>query len=217
MTTATPENTTTQLNALVERGAPTSEFLPFFPTRRQAANYLASANAARFHPNAAADRCAVCNQQPVTRSITYLWNAVFFDGFGFGPLDALKLMLGHVGVTIKKEIIAFNTTHPLCETCGKRLRNRRWIANILNFIGLFTLIVAGVAASISWAGLFYFDFKKTAERNEWYTMTAISTAVLLAGAICLWLMKRLRVPPTLRFLARRPFFYQSSKMLTRAQ
>jgi hypothetical protein len=212
MPIATSNDTTSQLNALVERGAPTAEFLPFFASKREAASYLASANAARFHPDVAADLCAACSQRPVTRSIVYRWNAVFFDGFGFGPLDALKLALGHVGVTIKKEIIGFNTTHPLCESCGKRLRNRRWIADVLNFIGLFSVIVAGVAASTCWAGVFYFDLKKASERNEWYMMTAVSTAVFLAGVICLWLMKRLRVPPPLRFLARRPFFYQSSKM-----
>jgi hypothetical protein len=212
VTIATPQDAKSQLDALVARGAPPSDFLPFFATKRQAAGYVASANAARFHPDAAGDFCAVCGQKPVTRSITYLWNAVFFDGFGFGALDALKLMLGHVGVTIKKEIIGYNTTHPLCEGCGKRLRNRCWIANVLNFIGLFTLIVAGVAAASCWAGVFYFDFKPS-ERNEWYMMTAVSTGVLLVGVICLWLMKRLRVPATLRFLGRRPFFYQSSKML----
>ena len=217
MTVAASKNEQLQLAALVERGAPTSEFLPFFRTKREAARYLASANAARFHPNAIADRCAVCNQQPVTRSITYRWNAVFFDGFGFGRPEALLLFLGHIGVTIKKEVIVCNTLHPLCETCGKRLRNRRWIANVLNFIGLFTLIVAGLATAISWSGLFYFDFKKPAERTEWYTMTAVSTAAFFTAIFCLWLMKQLRVPAALRFLAQRPFFYQSSEMQTIAR
>jgi hypothetical protein len=216
MPIATSNDTTSQLNALVERGAPTSEFLPFFASKREAARYVASANAARFHPDASADFCAACGQRPVTRSIVYRWNAVFFDGFAFGPLQALKLALGHIGVTIKKEIIGFDTTHPLCESCAKSLRNRRWIANVLNFIGLFSVIVAGVAASTCWAGMFYFDFKKASERNEWYMMTAVSTGVLLAGAICLWVMKRMRVPPALRFLARRPFFFQSSKILKQA-
>jgi hypothetical protein len=200
-----------QLDALVQRGAPFSEFTQLLGARREAARYLARAYAQRFYAGAQAKSCAACTGGQPSGTIVYRWNAVFFKRFSFGALDFLKLAVGHLGVTIEKEIVSFDTYHPLCARCGRRIRFRRWIANVLNFIGLFTLIVAGVATAITWSGFLYFD--KPSDRQEWRTMALGCTGVLAAGILCLRIMGIMRVPPDLRFLARRPFSYHSSRML----
>ena len=202
----------TSLESLVEYRAPVSQFIPLFKNRREAAKYFATAHAALNNLQGANGRCVSCESEPAANVAVYRWCATFFDGVGFGPLEMLLLLLGHVGVKLKTEVVTFDTFHPICGSCIRQMRRRRWAANVLNFIGLFFTIIAGGAAALCWSGAFYYD--KPIERNGMIVGAIISSAVLAFGIACLWPLKRLRIPASIRYLSQRPFYYQSSKMVS---
>ena len=199
------------LDSLVEHRAPVSQFIPMFKNRREAVEYFASTHAALNDLEAANGRCVSCEGEPAAGIAVYRWCATFFNGVRFGPLEMLLLLVGHVGVKVKTEVVTFDTFHPICDSCIRKMNRRRWAANVLNFIGLFLTIIAGGAAALCWSGVIYFD--KPSERNEMITGALISSAALAFGVAGFWPLKKLRIPASIRYLGQRPFFYQSSKMM----
>jgi hypothetical protein len=203
------------LRELVACRAPLRQFMPFFKNRREAVEHFASAHAAMNTLRRVKGSCIVCKGEPAHGVVVYRWCATFFDGIGFSPLQGLLLAVGHVGVTLKTDVVTFDTHHPICRPCWKRVRRRRWLANVLNFIGLFLAIVAGGVSAILWSCFIYFN--RPAEREEILIPTVIANAAFAFGIACMWSLKTLRVPPALRYLASRPIFYQSAKWVAEAQ
>jgi hypothetical protein len=141
---------------------------------------------------------------------SYRWAARYTDGVRFGWIEELLLLAGRIGVRVRYTIVSFDTHHATCEHCGKSLRVARRIANVLNFFGLFLTIVAGFCLALDVSGVFYFD--RVEDRRFFWQLTAGSTALTLVGIVCLWFMRRLRVPEPLRYLARSPFRFGSAKL-----
>jgi hypothetical protein len=213
MTTRTHSNPA--LDKLVTDRAPPMEFKPYFKNGRDAMRFFAGAHT-RLHSLAAAGAgpCVVCGVEPATNVAACRWDAYFFDGLKFGPLDLLLLFMGRLGVGVKQEVVTFNTFHGLCDRCAKKLRMTRIVANVINFVALFVVVLGGFFAAFAWCGVLYFD--RPSERSYWLMAAIVTTPVVVAAIVALRLLSRLRVPPGLRYLASRPFFYHSGKIAAAA-
>jgi hypothetical protein len=205
---------TSSLDSLVATRAPVSQFVPLFENRREAVKYFANIHASLNDRQAVKGPCVVCSGEPASGVAVYRWCATFFSGVGFGPLEVLLLFVGRIGVTVKTEVVTFDTFHPICAACVRRMRRRRWLANVLNFFGLFLAIVAGTATAIGWSGVIYFD--RPSERKEWVVLALGASAAFALGLACLWPLKKLRIPASIRYLAHRPIFYHSAEMVAGA-
>jgi hypothetical protein len=200
------------LAALVAAHAPPRDFVPLLGGRREAARYFAAAHgAANAAPVGPCIGCGATGDLPTTTA--YRWAARFTDGIHFGWVDAVLLLVGRVGVSVKYSVVSFDTAHPTCARCGPRLRRARGLANVLNFIGLFTVLVAGTVLAMCVSAAFYFD--RRAERLGWAEASAVTALITAAGGACLWWMRRLRVPPSLRYVSAKPFGFASAKLIRR--
>lgn len=202
------------LDKLVLDRAENSAFSPFFKSRREAIKYFADAHARLNSLRSAVGPCVCCGIEPASNVAAYRWDAHFFDGIGFGPLQILLLFVGHIGVKVKSEVVSFNTFHPICDACRRKMKQRRAVAIVLNFFGLFLVIIAGATAALGWGGVVYFD--KPVEKREMLMIALPATGVTTVGLLCLfWSTKALRVPFALRYLASRPIFSHSVKIASR--
>ena len=197
------------LERLIAERAPIRKFLPLFPSRRETAEYFARANAALYAPCNAIGPCVSCGRTPAPMFVEYRWAARFFKGLGFGGLEFLLVFLGHIGLRMQEYIVEFATCHPICSDCQRRLRLRRWFANVLNFVGLFIVLTMGTMAVVGWSAAACFD--KPTERMGFLIGASIATGTVGLGLLCLSYLRRLRVSASIRHLAHLPFYYIGSK------
>jgi hypothetical protein len=157
---------------LVAQHAPMKRLRPLFPNRIACSEYFARANAQQNTLEKATGPCCACRQEqtPCPSVVHYQWQARFSKGIGL----ALSF-LGRVGVKLHYTKIEFQTFHPICQSCKSALRKRRGIANVLNFVGLMSVIVAALPAALGWAGAFYFD--KREERTFSSQLAAMATGL----------------------------------------
>jgi hypothetical protein len=204
------QNNSAVVEQLVLSRAPFGQWRRFFRHVRQCANYFAEGNGNAFRPEATIGPCVVCGCRS-SAVVRYRWQARFFDRLNFGGLSLLALIAGHLHASAKYQLVEFSTFHPVCEGCARTLRARRWIANILNFIGFFMLIVGILIAAIGWSCYFYFD---GADRRGGLITGITATAGVFVASVCLLVLKALRVPQALRFLPTGRFSYCSAKRLS---
>jgi hypothetical protein len=198
-------------DTLIEQRAPIDEVRRLFKTRRAFAEYLAIAAAARNDLSGVTNICAVCEQNPADKIARYFWRAQFTKGFGFGWTEALMLLVGHIGVSVNYEVVEFQTHHAVCAGCKRQLAIKRLLANLLNFIGLFLLIVAGTVAAMAWSAVVYFHNSR--DQKEFWQIAIAGSVLTLLGAICMAPIRKLRVPPPLRYFAVQPFIFAGVKNL----
>jgi hypothetical protein len=203
-------NTQTAPADLVAMGCSVRDLTRLFKSRRDAARYFAQENAKLHSLKNATGPCVACESTEAPIVTAYQWEAQFFSGIGFGLADVFKLALGHVGLKVKSEILRFMTFHSTCSACARRGKLLRSFANVLNFVGLFLVVIAGMVAALGWSGSFYYD--RPDERTAFRLTGLVATAVIVVGVICLRALPRLRVHAAVRHLAKRPFYYHSSKV-----
>jgi hypothetical protein len=195
---------------LVGQRAPFKRFLPHFSSRRQAAQFFATAYGQVYAPANAVGSCAVCGREAAAAAARYGYEARFFKGLGFGWFQLAMLAAGWIGVRVDSYVVTLIAYHPICRHCKSRMRRRLWLANLLNFVGLFVMLVAGTATVGLYCQMIY-DRASAGPRAELYLF--IATGLTLIGGLCLCCMKPLRVPKRFRFLARRPIYFRSAKVI----
>jgi hypothetical protein len=194
---------------LVKEGAGPSRLTRFFRNRQEASEFCAQEWARHHSAYGLGRRCIACGEADRDVDVAIRWEARFAQSVG---LQWLMLLLGHIGVKIKYESVGFETHHPMCLSCSARARWKRWLANVLNFIALFLILVAGGAAALFWCGVFYFDSRQ--DKAAMLHGALIASGLLVLGAVCLLALRPLRVPHALRHIGQRPFYYRGARIST---
>jgi hypothetical protein len=201
------------LQTLIAENAPVSKWVPHFGNSREAIKHFASVHAGRNRLIGPRQPCFLCGNSSADSVATYRWSARFNKGVGFGGLDALLLIFGHLRVRVKNEVFSFNTLHPVCGSCARQLRTKRRLATLLKGVGVLLVLICSLFAGVMWGVFFTATHAK--DRAEGLQDALIGTLLLAAGVACLVGARFLGVPAALRYLASRPFFCSSASFAAR--
>jgi hypothetical protein len=207
--TALPEG----VERLLQAGAPVSALVPYFATKREALVWFAAYQQALYHYDSEPAACTCCQKPIAELRMAFRWQTWVFAGLGFGALEALLLFVGHIGVRLRQEVFSFQTVHPVCTSCWRKVRLRHMVASLLDGLVLLGIIVGLFLAGIGIPGAFFLKLKP----DEWwgYLATGFLGCALVGGAAALKaIAKRMHIPVPLRRLNGGRFFCHSVSLAT---
>jgi hypothetical protein len=202
------------VDELLKGGASLRELSRHFDTRDDALNYYAAHQQNKHPPRpaASADICLTCKDAP-TLVVEYRWRGILFDGVRFGALDALMLLLGHVGMTVQHRAIDFQTYHPACRACWRRTVWRKRLAPLINFFAFAGLLCGLLLAPL---GFLTPVFGKGLKRDEQIIFVLVGiggSLLILLYPFLMRTVRRMQIPLPLRSIPRKPFQYHASAVV----
>ncbi|HVT89999.1 MAG TPA: hypothetical protein VHD56_14185 [Tepidisphaeraceae bacterium] len=192
-----------QVDQLINAGASIQKVRSFFSSKHEALKYYATYQQSRFNLQSADHAaCCKCGNAHASKVAKYEWQTTFIGGVSFGPLEALLLLIGHLGIRIRYITLSFATYHAICPQCWRAIVFRKAMANIVEFLSVSGLItgITIVLLSLIW----YLNLKST----EFVLFGIIFAfgAVLVVGYPALKsLVRVMRIPSSIRSIRRRPF------------
>ena len=199
------------IGELIDGGATIRNLRRHFRTREESLQFYASYFGERYSlPSAVGGQCCICTADGCS-PVAYRWVAMLFSGVQFGPTEFVLLFLGHIGLTVQHEVIAFETFHPVCQSCWRSIRRRKRIAPVLNFIAFASLLFGLFIAPMGFLSPLFGKFKPS-ETTVLILVGLGGVALIALYPTLMLVVRRLQIPPTLRQIPRRPFQYGSSRL-----
>lgn len=183
----------------IEKGELVAAIRPCFQSMEEALRFYATYQQVRYPYDVAPQKCVSCGRPEAEHRVAWLWQTEIFKEVGFGCLEAFLLFLGRLSVKLNQEVIAYQTVHPLCEACWRKLKRGHRLAKLLDGVVLFGIIVGLFVGGSGFGGVFVLNHKP-GEWVYWFLTGLVGCALLgMAIATMKW-ARRLRTPTAVRGL-----------------
>lgn len=201
----TRTNTIARANELIDAGEPLASIVPLFPNRLEAVRHFATRQAALRSPKRAAQACCSCGVTDGLGLVRFDWRAYVTPASFLHDLTLMIVTRRHYVYRPlpATERVNFSTYDSLCPACARRLRTRKALMAVFDFVATFVLFLSMLA--LPFACLKYFWLASRLERAKDLPYVWGSLAGLLLGVVLSTLVHALRTPAFLKRIGGPPF------------
>lgn len=192
---------------IIESGRPLIGLMEQFGSGLDALQFYAGEMARRYRPAAVGKQCCCCGRNPVSRVQMFCWSAFVNPRFAFTRRNALELLIGHLGVTLRHTVVGFETFHGLCESCASKAKRNRIYSVVVKSISFFLLLVCIGLVLFSGGGAVMFK-SDPKDRVEFLVGFFIGVIGLTASIFAHGWERRLRIPKYFQTIGRKPFLLE---------
>lgn len=197
----------TEASEIVESDKPLIGLIQHFGSGSDALRFYAERMTHRFRGDGVGMQCCSCKRNSVSRVQAFHWRALVNPKFAFTRLDALLLLAGRVGMTLQHTMIDFATVHGFCDSCAATVKRNRLFSVVIKSVAFFTLIVC-IGMVLIGGGAVVVMSPDPKDRNEFLICFLVGVFGLIASTFGHVWERRLRIPPPLRMIGRKPFYLE---------
>jgi hypothetical protein len=199
------------IGALIHQGAGPRDIRGYFRTKHDALQFYANTQASRFTPKSGG-KCCIC-QDCAALDVNYNWKAFFRPRWSPRIFDIALLLIGVLRTTFTMDVIEFTTTHGFCLDCWKVASLKLRLALILDFLGKLLAIFGLFMTLFGAAGTIYYGSVGSRFGLLTFVVQCLVTgiALLAVGCAAIWGTGRLRIPESIRGIAKSPFQYWGAR------